>query len=54
MMGVNISQTFNISYSYDVNNASYLLGPMQRGTHEIVLGFLLNNGYGDMCPRNVW
>lgn len=54
MAGVNISQTFNISYSYDINNASYLIGPMQKGTHEIVLGFLLNNGYGDMCPRNVW
>lgn len=54
MAGVNISQTFNLGYSYDLNNAKYLLGPMQKGTHEIVLGFLLNNGYGDMCPRNVW
>lgn len=54
MAGMNISQTFNLSYSYDINNASYLLGPMQKGTHEIVLGFMLNNGYGDMCPRNVW
>jgi len=54
MVGVNVSQTFNISYSYDINNASYLLQSMQRGTHEIVLGFMLNNGYGDMCPRNVW
>ena len=54
MAGINISQMFNLSYSYDINNASYLLGPMQKGTHEIVLGFLLNNGYGDMCPRNVW
>jgi type IX secretion system PorP/SprF family membrane protein len=54
MAGANISQTFNVSYSYDFNNASYLLQSMQRGTHEIVFGFLLNNGYGDMCPRNVW
>ena len=54
MAGMNISQTFSLSYSYDINNASYLLGPMQKGTHEIVLGFMLNNGYGDMCPRNVW
>ena len=54
MAGVNISQTFNISYSYDINNSRYLLGSMQRGTHEIVLGFLLNNRYGDMCPRKVW
>lgn len=54
MAGVNISQTFNLSYSYDINNANYLISSMQKGTHEIVLGFLLNNGYGDMCPRNVW
>jgi type IX secretion system PorP/SprF family membrane protein len=54
MAGVNVSSTFNISYSYDLNYSKYLLGTMHRGTHEIVLGFMLNNGYGDMCPRNVW
>ena len=54
MAGINISSAFNISYSYDLNYSKYLIGAMHRGTHEIVLGFLLNNGYGDMCPRNVW
>ena len=54
MAGINVSQKLNLSYSYDLNNARYLLSSMQRGTHEIVLGFLLNNSYGDMCPRNVW
>ena len=54
MMGINISNTFNVSYAYDINSSKYLLGSMQRGTHEIVLGFLINNTYGDMCPRNVW
>lgn len=54
MAGINVSNTFNISYAYDFNNARYMLSSMQRGTHEIVLGFLLNNTYGDMCPRNVW
>lgn len=54
MAGVNVSNTFNISYSYDVNNASYLLQYMQRGTHEIVLGFLIGNKYGDLCPKRVW
>lgn len=54
MAGVNISNTFNVSYSYGTNNSKYLLNSMQRGTHEIVLGFLINNKYGDMCPRNVW
>jgi len=54
MAGINISQSVNVSYAYDINNANYLLSSMQRGTHEIVIGFLLNNTYGDMCPRNVW
>ncbi len=54
MAGVNVSQSFNVSYSYDLNNSRYLLGTMHRGSHEIVLGFLLNNRYADMCPRNVW
>ncbi len=54
MAGINISNTFNISYAYDVNNSKYLLRYMQRGTHEIMLGFLLGNKWGDLCPRRVW
>lgn len=54
MTGFNISNTFNVSYSYDVNNSKYLLQYMQRGTHEIVLGFMIGNKYGDLCPRRVW
>ena len=52
MLGLNVDNTFNIGYAYDftrtpVNTAS-------NGTHEIVIGFLINNRYGDTCPRNVW
>lgn len=54
MAGINISQVMNISYAYDFNNSPYLLPSMQKGTHEVVIGFLINNGFGDMCPRNVW
>jgi type IX secretion system PorP/SprF family membrane protein len=54
MAGVNISSKWNISYAYDVNNSKYMLQSQQRGTHEIMIGFLLGNEYGDMCPRNVW
>lgn len=54
MAGINVSNTFNISYSYDVNNSRYLLGFMQRGTHEVVLGFLLGNKWGDLCPQRIW
>lgn len=54
MAGVNVSNTFNVSYSYDINHSAYLLQYMQRGTHEIVLGFIIGNKYGDLCPRRVW
>jgi type IX secretion system PorP/SprF family membrane protein len=54
MVGLNIAHTFNVSYAYDLNRGRYLLSTMNRGTHEIVLGFTLNNVYGDLCPRNIW
>lgn len=54
MVGLNIAQTFNVSYAYDLSRGKYLLSTMNRGTHEIVLGFTLNNNYGDLCPRNIW
>lgn len=54
MAGINISNVVNVGYSYDVNNSKYLLQYAQRGTHEIVIGFLLGNKYGDLCPRRVW
>jgi type IX secretion system PorP/SprF family membrane protein len=52
MVGLNVSNTFNIGYSYDYTTSR--LNTFSSGTHELVLGFLLNNKYGDMCPRNVW
>jgi type IX secretion system PorP/SprF family membrane protein len=54
IVGLNIAQTLNVSYAYDLNRGKYLLSTMNRGTHEIVLGFTLNNVYGDLCPRNIW
>jgi type IX secretion system PorP/SprF family membrane protein len=52
MVGLNVSNTFNIGYSYDYSTTP--LNTISRGTHEIVLGFLIGNKYGDWCPRNVW
>lgn len=52
--GFNVTNILNLSYSYDINNSKYLLQYMQRGTHEIVLGFMLGNNWGDYCPRRVW
>lgn len=53
MLGVNISNTFNISYAYEYATTSRLQ-TYTKGTHEVVIGFLLGNKYGDSCPRNIW
>ena len=52
MVGLNVNSSFNIGYSYDFTTS--LLNTVSKGTHEILIGFLLNNNYGDWCPRNVW
>lgn len=52
MVGVNVSNALNLGYSYDVTTSR--LNTVSRGTHEIVVGFLLGNRWGDWCPRNIW
>lgn len=52
MVGLNVSNTFNVGYSYDYTTSR--LNNYTKGTHEIVLGFTLGNKYGSSCPRNVW
>lgn len=52
MIGVNLANTFNVGYAYDYTQTK--LNTMSRGTHEIILGFLLGNRYDDSCPRAVW
>jgi type IX secretion system PorP/SprF family membrane protein len=53
MAGMFVSNTFNISYAYE-NATTSRLRTYTRNTHEIMLGFVLGNRYGDSCPRNVW
>jgi len=52
MVGINVSNTFNVGYSYDYTTSR--LNNYSKGTHEFVVGFLLGNRYPDSCPRNVW
>jgi len=52
MLGINISNTINIGYSYDYTTSK--LNTVSKGTHEIMVGFLIGNKYGDWCPKNVW
>jgi len=52
MAGMNVGNTFNVGYAYDFTTTR--LNTASRGTHEIIIGFLIGNRYGDTCPRNVW
>jgi type IX secretion system PorP/SprF family membrane protein len=52
MAGLNISNKFNIGYAFDYTTSG--MNTFSRGTHELLLGFTLGNGFGDTCPRNVW
>ena len=54
ILGINFNRTVNFSYAYDMSAKKTVLGPLNRGTHEIVIGFTLKNNYGDMSPKNVW
>ncbi len=52
MAGLNVGNAFNVGYAYDFTKT--LLHTASHGTHELIIGFLLGNKYGDTCPRNVW
>ena len=49
MAGVNVKNTFNIGYAYDFTTTA--LNTVSRGTHEIIIGFLIGNKYSEKCPR---
>ena len=53
LAGLNISNTLNIGYSYEVATTSRLR-TYSGNTHEIMVGFTLGNKYSDGCPRNVF
>ncbi len=52
MFGVNISNSFNLSYSYDFITSK--INTVPGASHEIMIGFLIGNRFGDWCPRNIW
>jgi type IX secretion system PorP/SprF family membrane protein len=52
MLGLNVGNLFQVSYAYDYTTTN--LNTASRGTHELMIGFILGNSYGDTCPRNVW
>ncbi len=52
MLGLNVGNTFNVGYAYDFTKTA--INTASKGTHELIIGFLIGNRYGDTCPRNVW
>jgi type IX secretion system PorP/SprF family membrane protein len=52
MIGLNAGNTFNIGYAYDFTKTR--LNTASNGTHELIIGFLLNNKYSEACPRCNW
>lgn len=52
MMGFNISHLVNLTYAYDFTTSK--LNQVSNGSHEIVLGILLNNVYKVVCPQRQW
>ncbi|WP_343522260.1 type IX secretion system membrane protein PorP/SprF [Pedobacter sp.] len=52
MAGFNINHLLNLSYSYDITTST--LNQASKGSHEIVLGLLLNNVYKVVCPQRQW
>ncbi|NOT52614.1 MAG: type IX secretion system membrane protein PorP/SprF [Chitinophagaceae bacterium] len=49
MGGINIGNTFNVGYAYDFTTTA--LNTVAKGTHEIMVGFLIGNKYSEKCPR---
>lgn len=50
MLGFNLGSLLNVGYAYDFTTSD--LNTVSRGSHEIVLGFTLNNHYKVTCPKN--
>lgn len=52
LAGFNLSSFINVSYSYDATTSA--LNTVSNGSHEIVLGIMLNNKYRLTSPQHGW
>lgn len=50
MAGINVSSFINLGYSYDITTST--LSTVSNGTHEIVIGLMLNNVYKESSPQH--
>jgi type IX secretion system PorP/SprF family membrane protein len=53
MAGASLNQWLDLGYSYDLGQRSGI-SRASAGSHEIVLGFRLNNRFRVYCPQNLW
>ncbi len=49
LAGFYLNSFLNVGYSYDITTSA--LNTVSRGSHELVIGILLNNRYGVSSPR---
>jgi type IX secretion system PorP/SprF family membrane protein len=52
MLGLNISSSLNVGYAFDYTTSQ--LNAFTKGTHEVLVGFLIGSRFEEKCPRNVW
>ncbi|RYU91454.1 type IX secretion system membrane protein PorP/SprF [Mucilaginibacter terrigena] len=52
LAGFNLSSFINVSYSYDATTSA--LNTVSNGSHEIVIGIMLNNRYKLTSPQHGW
>ncbi|WP_242927040.1 PorP/SprF family type IX secretion system membrane protein [Pontibacter vulgaris] len=52
MAGLNLGHLFDVGYSYEV--ATSEMNQVTAGSHEVVVGFKLNNFRKVVCPQWVW
>lgn len=52
LVGFNLSSFVNVGYSYDFTTSA--LNTVSNGSHEIVIGILLNNRYKVTCPQHTF
>jgi type IX secretion system PorP/SprF family membrane protein len=52
LVGFNVSHLVNIGYSYDYVLSN--INTVAKGSHEVVIGLMLNNKQKILCPTHMW
>ena len=49
MVGMHVGNTANVGYAYDFTRTE--INTVSRGTHELIIGFIIGNKWSEACPR---